>query len=92
MQKKKLEPTDSLKAYRKLKSEPNFGNPDFKWTIGKLNHHHLQKPERSRFHSSCCRKIGKDAPLSKTNRLTYPMYEEESSTFPLQVIIFLYSP
>jgi len=36
MQKKKLELTESLKAYRKLKSEPIFGNPDFKWTIEKL--------------------------------------------------------
>jgi hypothetical protein len=36
MQKKKLELTESLKVYRKLKSEPNFGNPDFKWTVEKL--------------------------------------------------------
>lgn len=36
MQKKKLELTESFKVYRKLKLEPNFGNPDFTWTIQKL--------------------------------------------------------
>ena len=36
MQKKQLDLSKSLEAYLKLKSEPNFGNPDFKWTVEKL--------------------------------------------------------
>jgi len=36
MQKKKLDLSKSLEAYLKLKLEPNYGNPDFKWTVPKL--------------------------------------------------------
>ena len=36
LQKKKLDLSKSLEAYLKLKLEPNYGNPDFKWTVPKL--------------------------------------------------------